>query len=660
MNSTTEEEILTHAREAWRVNHEHFTVWREEAKEDYDFVAGDQWSDTDKQVLEREMRPPVVFNRVAPTIEAIAGQEVNSRQEVIYMPREVGDAAANEVLTAAAQWVRDNCDAADEESDAFLDSVICGVGCTETKLSYETNLDGDIIINRVDPLELWPDAHAKKRNYADARNILRAKDYTLTEFEEQWPDADLAEADSGNTEWGAITPDPTVIHDNPQDQYAKNDAGTAKSVSYIRVVEFQWYDKEDVFRLRNPQSGEMDEIDTEEFGERRVAAAEMGVKLKKGRDYAKQKKRVYKRAFLAGSKVLEHSNNPSQVGFTYEFITGKRDRNRNTFYGIVRAMKDPQRWANKFFSQIMHIINTNAKGGVILEEGAVSDQRKFEEDWSRPDSNVTVTDINKIKEKGQSKFPVGIDRMMEFSISSIRDVTGINLEFLGMADREQSGVLEETRKKAGMAILATTFDALKRYRKMQGRVMLFFIQSYISDGRLVRVVGQENAQYVPLIKQPGLVEFDVIVDDSPDSPNQKQQIWGVIERLMPTIIEMPAAQQLLVEALKYSPLPASLAAKAQEILKSGYEPSEAETLETEQAKADVELTKSQAQENHADIAIKTAKAQAAGVEAQVKQGQAQHEGMLGTQQLQLDQQKAQQDFVAKMAPQMQPNYPRNG
>src|SRR6185312_14295444 len=105
----------------------------------------------------------------------------------------------------------------------------------------------------------------------------------------------------------------------------------------------------------------------------------------------------------------------------------------------------------------------------------------------------------------------------------IRDTTGINLELLGLVEKEQPGILEHQRKQAGMTVLAGLFDALRRYRKDQGRLLLWYIQSFLSDGRLVRIGGQEQARYVPLVRQPGLVEYDVIVDDTPNSPNLKER-----------------------------------------------------------------------------------------------------------------------------------------
>jgi hypothetical protein len=189
---------------------------------------------------------------------------------------------------------------------------------------------------------------------------------------------------------------------------------------------------------------------------------------------------------------------------------------------------------------------------------------------------------------------------MEFAITYLRDVTGINVEILGQQQSaNQAASLDLQRKQSAMIILQPLFDGLRRYRKEQGRLLLYLIESYLSDGRLIKIVDQDEAQYVPLVRQPGLTTYDVIVDESPSSPNQKEATWLAL--------------------LKYSPLPTSA---QKDISDSIQQSQQNQPPDPEAAKAAAELqamnAKSQAEiANHG--AMTDAKIAAMAMEAEANQ-----------------------------------------
>ena len=126
-------------------------------------------------MLRDQMRPEITFNRIAPTAEAILGIEIGNRRAVRYIPRSAGDAKPDEILTAAAEWARDGADAEDEETDAFFDVIVCGMGWVDTRIDYENDPEGKIVAERIDPLEMVWDGAARKRNLGDARRTWRVK-----------------------------------------------------------------------------------------------------------------------------------------------------------------------------------------------------------------------------------------------------------------------------------------------------------------------------------------------------------------------------------------------------------------------------------------------------------------------------------------------------
>jgi hypothetical protein len=278
----------------------------------------------------------------------------------------------------------------------------------------------------------------------------------------------------------------------------------------------------------------------------------------------KSKRKVYRQAYL-GAVLLEIGDAPCKDHFSFQAMTGKRDRNKNTFYGLVRAMKDPARWSNKWMSQTMHIMNSTSKGGIAAERGGFFDNdADGESSWAKSE---TVTYLKpgalsgqnpKFIAKPTSQFPQSSFELMQYAVTSLRDVSGVNVEILGMQQgASQAAQLDLQRKQSALTILQPLFDSLRRYRKSQGRLLLYLIENYLSDGRLVKIVGQDEAQYVPLVKQEGAnSSYDVIVDESPTSANQKEATWAMLQQLLPVIGKMlPPATWLAL--LKYSPLPTS-------------------------------------------------------------------------------------------------------
>jgi len=596
------------AHERWTNSRDHQKDWREEARELYDLVAGKQWTDEEMAYLNEQMRSAITMNRIGPMVQAVVGHQVINRQEIKYLPREQGDVEANEVLTGAAQWADDECDGEDEITDAFNDLVTCGMGWTETRISYDQDTDGKIhTAERIDPFEMFWDPTAKKRNLSDARYVVRGRWIPRKEAEERWPD--IKSFDPVESEiYADDLEDDNQPHDATRAFLYENNAGQwyREKDDHIFVMQYQWWEHDPVYRVGDPQSGKLVELSHKKF-----------TKLKGFIDmhqmrYVKQMKRRYYDAFLMGKHVLEKKDCTCPFDFTLKAMTGLRDRNRNYWYGIVKPLKDPQKWANKFYSDTTDILSRNRKGGAFVEEGALKDPRKAEEDWNSPDALIILNDGaisgSKVQERGQAQYPDGMGKLMEYAIRAIPDVSGLNLELLGMVDRNQPGILEAQRKQASLTILATLFDALRRHTKERGRIVLHFIKEYIADGRLVRIIGKNGMeQYVPLVQQND-ARFDTVVDQSPTSPNQKMETFAILREIMP--LALNAGLPVPLEILDYIPLPSSLTNSWKKDIqqRSQSQQQNPETLaKVDKDESQAELNRAKAESEKAKVPLEIAK-----------------------------------------------------
>jgi hypothetical protein len=596
-------------------------------------VAGHQWSGEDKAALLDQMRQPVTFNRVAPMVDAVIGAEILNRQEVRYLPREEGDVQVNEIITAADKWARELADTEDEESDAFADVVICGLGWSETRMDYSIDPEGRIVDERIDPLEMWAVPQgAFQRNLGNSRCLIRARYRDLDSLPEKW-----RKRVPTVTQGFHSVDNPTTGWTGPKDDYEREegpekDKDAKRKQVWVRHI--QWWEEEPAWRIADPMTGQAATLDRKQLGQVNEMFIRNGMKPPEA---VRIEQRKHYQAVLCGSVFLEPKTLIECNAFTFKAITGKRDRNTNTFFGAVRAMIDPQMWGNKFFVQVLHILNTMPKGGAFHEADVFANPRKALDDWAKPDALIELKrgalsgPKPAIQERQPTNFPAGMDKMMEFALNNLPQTSGINLELLGLVEREQPGVLEMQRKKAGYAILAVFFDSLRRYRKEKGRVRLHFIQHYISDGRLIRIKGQDSTlRYVPLVKDKSTGTYDVIVDEAPMSPNQKEATWAMLQAMMPMLAKLNVPPEIWSVIIEYSPLPSSVSGKINQILSAKAQ---------EPSPPDPEMVKIQAQVEGKKAELQM-KAEAEAQQAQLDQQKAEQELQIERQKAELEKQKA--------------------
>lgn len=541
--------------------------WRKGATDELGFVAGHQLTDEDKQLLDEQGRPHIVFNRVETILKAIAGMEINGRHEINFLPRNNEDTAKNELLTAASKWMGDGCDAEDEQSAAFQDTLSTGLGWVECRYSFEDEPEGSYIEEQIDCREMVWDRTARKKNLRDKRRAARIRRMSLADATDLFPGKSKLEIDAT---WANHSYLDEATLKSIEEKRIRDGNDSEDDLDYddrneVTVVVVQWREKETYYRVVDEATNTIQEYSEAEHAKMvqrlRMIGSRVGMTPKL---HSRRATRwCYYQAFLGNTGLLDKVEKaPCGNQFSWAAITGSYDAKKRMWYGVVRVMRDPQMWANKFMSQIMQIMNATAKGGILAETDAFDDQRDAEDTYAQPESITWVApqalsgQRPKIMPKpGQGDASAYVN-LLQYAISSITAVTGINLELLGQQDQNQPGILEHMRKQAGMTVLATLFDALRGFLKIVGRKRLFYIQTRVPDGTLIRVAGQEYTAAVQITKDKTTGRYDVVVDDAPTSPNQKEANWQVMQPMLVAFKEELAANpDLLIMALEYSPLP---------------------------------------------------------------------------------------------------------
>ena len=125
-------------------------------------------------------------------------------------------------------------------------------------------------------------------------------------------------------------------------------------------------------------------------------------------------------------------------------------------FGMVRNLLSPQEQLNKVASQELHIVNTTANSGWLVESGSLTSMQVEDLEEHGAETGLVLeynrgsTPPGKIQ---PNQIPTGLDRISLKAANNIKEISGINDSMLGTDSAEVSGVAIQAKQNRGIVMI---------------------------------------------------------------------------------------------------------------------------------------------------------------------------------------------------------------
>jgi len=498
-----------------------------------EYYQGDQWDDEDAAALEAEGRPALTINTILPTINTILGEQSTRRADIQFKPRRGGDGAIAQTLTKLYMQIADNNKLDWVEQQVFADGLIMdGRGYFDVRMDFSDHVEGEIRITAKDPLDILIDPDAKDADPKTWNEVFETRWMTLDEIAELYGEKKaerlLFVAENGMS----FGPDSVEYQETRFGDTQTNDdyfgAGVPgdeeyRNVKALRVVE----------RQHKKLSRAMFFVDPDTGDQRQAPDAWSEAKNKK---FAKQynlnliSKIIRKiRWTVTCDQVVLHDDWSPYNQFTIVpfFCYFRRGRP----FGVVRNLLSPQEQLNKIASQELHIVNTTANSGWMIESGSLVGMTADDLEEHGAETGLVLeyargtTPPQKI---GANQIPTGLDRIAQKAAANIKTISGVNDSMLGTDSAEVSGIAIQAKQNRGAIMIQVPLDNLRKSRQYLAEKILNLIQTFYTEQRVIQVTNEadplkpreemiinEQTPEGRIINDLTIGEYDVIVATAP-------------------------------------------------------------------------------------------------------------------------------------------------
>jgi hypothetical protein len=421
------------------------------------------------------------------------------------------------------------------ESQVFADGLIQDRGWFDVRIDFDDHINGEVRITQKDPLDILIDPDAKEYDPRTWKEIFETKWMSIDDIEEIYgqnkADKLRTIAEVGSTLGSdSIEYEEERYGDTYSGEYASDyphNPEEARALRSIRVVERQHYKLKECMFYVDPVTGDKREIPYEWSKKKREKFADdYGLHI-----VTKLAKKV-RWTVTADTVVLFDDWSPYNSFTLVPYFPYWR---RGKPFGMVRNLISPQEQLNKISSQELHIVNTTANSGWIVESGSLTGMTADDLEEHGAETGLVIEYNRGSTPPGKippNQIPTGLDRISQKAAANIKTISGISDAMLGTDSPEVSGIAIQAKQNRGVLMIQVPLDNLKKTRHYLAEKVLELVQGYYTEERVIQITDEEDP-YQPKVPLPinqmtpegriindlTLGEYEVVVNDSPARDN---------------------------------------------------------------------------------------------------------------------------------------------
>lgn len=507
-----------------------------QAYRDVRSYAGDNWTQQEKTMLQRQRRMILELNKIRRIINLYSGYERENRTSTVVFPVENSDQETADQLSEVMMNVYAKTQAEYIFSEAFEHSLKSGLAMVGMYMDFSRDkVNGDLKFYWRPFNSMILDPYFTNRDLSDcdqaaARHLL-GRDNVKALL--PWVDPSV------------IDQIPTGIRDNKYQylgiyrQY--NSTYIAKNL--LTYDQFWKRTTRQEKFLIDQETGESKEWngDKEEEHELQLLLEE-NPRFK----LINAPKNTVELNIIVGGQLLYEGPDPTGIdNFPFVPILAYHEPLIDTYelkiQGLVRSIRDAQRQYNRRHSQIIDIMESIINTGWIHKNGAVVDpDMLFQSGQGRNIVLNNDSDVNTdIREINPPQVPQGYLAYQDVMDKNIMEIPGGSEELLGLSstgDSQVSGRLAEVRSSNGLKGNRGLFDNFEYAQKLFGNLVLEAIQKNFTPGKVERIIQKQPTQE---FFDQSFQEYDCVIKSIAKTQTQKEAYYFQLLQLRSIGVPIP-------------------------------------------------------------------------------------------------------------------------